>query len=364
MSMKLIYRKLLMLLLMTVASWSVGAMAQNVTLSGTVTDDVGQPLVGCSVLAGNKGTATDLNGKFTITAPAGTKVRFEYVGYERSEYTLSSDMSGTVFRLHEMKGGSTSSSSYSSGRYSDSRRYFGTNQLFYEVEAGTDNLTVNAVTTALMSWANNALAENEHPALFYNSFIYQPAMHENHEPVASFKDQFSFKPKDLFRLVRAGGKLGWKGGLNSCFGVFGRFYYEYRRNYTKLIHSDDYEYYWTSSIQPGIGVHFAPQFGTRLQPYLELGTTYNKVLSCKSPYGKDKDQFGSGLIYSFAIGIGSANERITLGVELPKYNYFNRDWTPDGGFYYPYANIKERRWRITLNFKITSDSFSRYFGDD
>ncbi len=61
------------------------AMQQNVgTLSGTITDSDGEPLVGASVIvAGSKtGASTDVDGKFQITnVKVGSKVTVSYVGY-------------------------------------------------------------------------------------------------------------------------------------------------------------------------------------------------------------------------------------------------------------------------------------------
>jgi len=61
-------------------------------LKGFVRDASGQPLIGVSVtLKGtNKGTQTDGNGKFTITANTGDVLVFTYIGYFKKEVTLNS----------------------------------------------------------------------------------------------------------------------------------------------------------------------------------------------------------------------------------------------------------------------------------
>lgn len=60
-------------------------MQQNVgTLTGTVTDSDGEPLIGASVIvAGSKtGGSTDIDGKFSITnVKVGSKVTISYIGY-------------------------------------------------------------------------------------------------------------------------------------------------------------------------------------------------------------------------------------------------------------------------------------------
>lgn len=63
---------------------SLGAWAQQITVTGTVTDTEGGPLIGATVLAGDSGhgASVDLDGNYTIkTNPQGT-LTFSYVGYE------------------------------------------------------------------------------------------------------------------------------------------------------------------------------------------------------------------------------------------------------------------------------------------
>ncbi|MDE6329838.1 MAG: TonB-dependent receptor [Muribaculaceae bacterium] len=69
-------------LLLLMAVW---AHAQNITVHGTVlSSSDGEPLIGASVLSeSNKtGTATDIDGNFEISVPAGSKLRVSYVGYQ------------------------------------------------------------------------------------------------------------------------------------------------------------------------------------------------------------------------------------------------------------------------------------------
>ena len=59
--------------------------AQDITVNGTVVsaaDD--EPLIGVTVMAvgSSHGVATDIDGAFQITVPAGTDLRFSYVGYD------------------------------------------------------------------------------------------------------------------------------------------------------------------------------------------------------------------------------------------------------------------------------------------
>ncbi|HAP68250.1 MAG TPA: hypothetical protein DCR04_00760 [Flavobacteriales bacterium] len=63
----------------------LSAKAQDVTLSGTITDkETNEPLVGASVVTdGRMGVTTDLDGKYTIKLSKGIqKLKFSFIGYE------------------------------------------------------------------------------------------------------------------------------------------------------------------------------------------------------------------------------------------------------------------------------------------
>lgn len=252
-----------------------------------------------------------------------------------------------------------------SSQYNKDRKYLGTDQLFYEIEITTDHVWFSGLLFGLETWANAAIQDHNEeeytnwPCLFAWTYTFTPVLKENGEAVVSFKKAKGFKIKDLMHYFRAGGKIGWAGGLNSCFGVYGRFYYEHQRQFIRLQHEDSHEYAWTNAIMPGIGVRFTPQFWTdedQVNPYFEVGTTYTHIIGCKSRYGKDKDQFGHGLTYSFGVGIRGngqyRNSKIFVGLELPQYDFFNRKWSNDGGFYFPYANVRDRKWRVTVNLTL------------
>lgn len=55
---------------------------ETITISGTVADDTGEPLIGVSiqVKAVGKGTVTDVNGRYTLSIPSGSTITFSYIG--------------------------------------------------------------------------------------------------------------------------------------------------------------------------------------------------------------------------------------------------------------------------------------------
>ena len=56
----------------------------SVTITGTVTDEAGEPLIGVSVAVEktSSGTITDSSGSFSITVPNGSSLVFSYIGFE------------------------------------------------------------------------------------------------------------------------------------------------------------------------------------------------------------------------------------------------------------------------------------------
>lgn len=87
-------KKAILSLLLTLFMVSV-ATAQNITVRGTVLSAAdGEPLIGATILseATKSGTATDIDGNFTITVPADSKLKITYVGYEAATLTAQPSM--------------------------------------------------------------------------------------------------------------------------------------------------------------------------------------------------------------------------------------------------------------------------------
>lgn len=77
-------------LLLTI-TFSVSLYAQNITVSGTVFDDMGEPLLGATVMqkGTSHGTATDLDGKFSISVPSKAILLVSYIGYDTKEVPVN-----------------------------------------------------------------------------------------------------------------------------------------------------------------------------------------------------------------------------------------------------------------------------------
>ncbi len=81
---------------------TTGLFAQN-RVSGNVSDDSGEPLIGVnvSVVGSNAGTITDLNGNYSIDVPDGGTLSFSYVGYATSVMKVESGISELNMTLGE-----------------------------------------------------------------------------------------------------------------------------------------------------------------------------------------------------------------------------------------------------------------------
>ncbi|RRN77352.1 TonB-dependent receptor, partial [Pseudoxanthomonas sp. SGD-10] len=81
-------RKILLLLCL----FSFGFVyAQNITVTGTVTDDAGETLIGVSVMikGSTTGTQTNADGVYSISAPSDGTLVFNYVGFDTREIPIN-----------------------------------------------------------------------------------------------------------------------------------------------------------------------------------------------------------------------------------------------------------------------------------
>ena len=76
-----------------------GAFAQNRTIRGVVNDASGAPVIGAAVtVVGNSriGAATDMDGAFTLSVPAGANISVESIGYKGQTFAVGNQ---TVFNI-------------------------------------------------------------------------------------------------------------------------------------------------------------------------------------------------------------------------------------------------------------------------
>ena len=71
---------------------------ENVTVAGTVKDMNGEPIIGANVLVSGStvGTITDIDGKFSLTAPRDAVLDISYLGYKSQRVKVVSGTPLTV----------------------------------------------------------------------------------------------------------------------------------------------------------------------------------------------------------------------------------------------------------------------------
>lgn len=82
----------------------LGVYAQDVNVSGTVVSaSDGEPLIGATVMVkgSSQGTATDVDGNFTIKVPNGSSLLITYIGYTPQEVKVKGPVSGMTIQLIE-----------------------------------------------------------------------------------------------------------------------------------------------------------------------------------------------------------------------------------------------------------------------
>lgn len=84
-------RKILLLLCTILLGCLQTAFAQNKQVSGTVTSVDGEPLIGVTVIVKElgTGTSTDIDGHYSIEAPAQGTLKFSFVGMKTVEAAIS-----------------------------------------------------------------------------------------------------------------------------------------------------------------------------------------------------------------------------------------------------------------------------------
>lgn len=73
----------------------ISLFAQKVTVSGTVVDDKGEPVIGCSVVESGttNGVVTDLDGKYSISVENGKTLTLSCIGFNGATVTVKSGQS-------------------------------------------------------------------------------------------------------------------------------------------------------------------------------------------------------------------------------------------------------------------------------
>ena len=92
-------------LIMSMFAFTV--FAQNITVSGTVVDDTGMPVIGATVViveTPTRGTVTDIDGNYTLKdVPPDATLRFSFVGLKPRLFQLTVELKLMLFWLKTRK---------------------------------------------------------------------------------------------------------------------------------------------------------------------------------------------------------------------------------------------------------------------
>ena len=162
---------------------------------------------------------------------------------------------------------------------------------------------------------------------------------------------------DLFNDIECGIKLGWQ-GAESPIGFYLYGAYGFNQYKLRFLGEQNFTKHTLQSWRTGIRVRISPfrPFSDvdEWYPIIELGTTYVSNFKYKGPYGNDKAQINNGMRTYYALGASIADRHtILLCLDMSHYDIFNRNYTPDGGFWYPYANFKNKDMIFSLRYCLS-----------
>lgn len=168
---------------------------------------------------------------------------------------------------------------------------------------------------------------------------------------------YGFTAYDLFNEIECGLKFGWQ-GAESPIGLY--FYGAYGLNQYKFrfLGEQNYSKHRLQSVRLGVRTRLSPLVylleDYEWCPILEVGTTYVHNFKYKGPNNSDMDQINNGMRTYYAVGAQFSDHwSAMLCLEMANYDLFNRNYTPDGGFWYPYANFKNKDIQISVRFNVS-----------
>ena len=99
---KLMYKKLLVVVFLLLSSFVFAQNTQLVSVSGIITDSAKQPLVGVTAAVNNKAIdLTNAEGRFTLNVNRGSRIRFTAIGFEEFVYTANSNTRNLTITLRQ-----------------------------------------------------------------------------------------------------------------------------------------------------------------------------------------------------------------------------------------------------------------------
>ena len=78
---------------------------EDVQIAGVVTDNFGEPIIGANVTVSGTtiGTITDIDGKYTLSVPRGSVLRFSYIGYNSQDVRITNQTTVNVSMMEDIE---------------------------------------------------------------------------------------------------------------------------------------------------------------------------------------------------------------------------------------------------------------------
>lgn len=179
--------------------------------------------------------------------------------------------------------------------------------------------------------------------------LHYMSLEDNGEAIG-FKasNPYGFTSYDLFNSIEWGLKIGWR-GPESLLGIYATGGYALNQYKLRFLGEHEYNKHKLQSWRGGLMLNF--DIGVA---FAEIGTTYVYNFKYKGPNDSNIDQINNGIRMNYAIGARIEDfGTVLVKFDMAHYDLFNKDYTPDGGFWYPYANFKNKDFNIFLGFRTT-----------
>lgn len=235
------------------------------------------------------------------------------------------------------------------------------NPWFFGLHTYSNNVWTNDVLSIARAFVNIPVANaigSDAPIDLNIIDVHYLSMKDNGENV-DFKrnNPYGFKAYDLFNHLEFGAKVGWLGRVSPIgayvYGAYGLNQYKLR-----FLGEREYSKHRMHSLRAGVGVRISPLYFLMKDydwcPIFEVGTTYVYNFKYKGPNGSDVNQINNGMRTSYAAGVifDEGAGSVMLCFDMSHYDIFNRQYTPDGGFWFPYANFKNNDMNFSLRVSL------------
>ena len=236
------------------------------------------------------------------------------------------------------------------------------NPWYFGIRTNSSNFWTSKVTSIGEIWINYALARAINGAATFNTIVYNyhyMSIDDRYGSVDfSRNNPYGFTAYDLFNDLEAGLKAGWQ-GEDAPIGIGGYVSYGFNQYHLRSKGAEGYGNFKIQSLHFGLDLTISPvrywleEYGWC--PVAEVGGTYVKPLSCKTPYGSDASQANSGFRSRYAIGVQFGEDGKTalmLCMDMAHYDLLDAGYTVEGTVPHPFEGFKSKDMNFGLQLRI------------